>query len=146
MNSIKKKFGQSTISGKGGGGTTTSNSLNVYILSRGETLLPSGLYGIQRVAEAPTTCSAFLTGSNSELLSNLHWNNDSGLGLMQNVVDGSYIKVCNIDGYSFLQGDALKGGAYGVSPITITISAGSGPISGGGPFVPIQFHTIIYGR
>jgi hypothetical protein len=145
MTDIKKKFGQPTISGRGTGSGGGSNALNVYILSRGETLLPSGLYGIKRVAEAPTTCSAFLTGADSELLAQLHWNNDSGLGLMQNVVTGEYVKVCNIDGYSFLQGDALKGGAFGVSPITVTVSAGTGPISAGG-YTPVQFHTIIYGR
>jgi hypothetical protein len=127
--------------GVGGGDT----GINAWVIIRGQEMLPSGYYGIKKLAELPEDVPDWFEDDIGEILT--HNTFPDGLGIMRNVVTGNYQKVINVSGLSFLNGDAPTGSVYGLSIgnfVQIKV-AGTGTSESNPPRY-VQFASIIYGR
>lgn len=126
-----------------GGGDT---GLNCWVIVRGQEMLPSGYYGIKKLAALPADVPTWFEEPIGELLS--HNTYPDGTGLMRNIITGDYQLVVNVSGLSFLNGDAPRGSVYGVSvgnfeQIKVE-GTGTNPQTNPERFV--SFASIIYGR
>lgn len=128
--------------GVGGGGKI----LNCWVIIRGQEMLPSGYYGVKKLAELPEDVPIWMEDEIGVLLSYNTY--PDGLGLARNIVTGNYQLVCNVSGLSFLNGDAPRGSVYGLSIGNLenikVQGTGTNPTTN--PARYVSFASLIYGR
>lgn len=116
MASIRKKFGQQTIGGGGGGTSVNVPQSHIFQIIGGNTIDYLGDVGIKHVTSTITSAvSGWSNGSPSNL--------PDGLGWGRSIDDGSFVLIKN-DATSMIQYDIVRQPVFAVN--TTNLSGANG--------------------